>query len=857
MVQAEQGWGTLGIDRTVQGNPLLDGSRAVPGFGTHAPGRLVFALDGRCGYFRVRVQLDREVAYTKKGTVQFTILGDGRKLFDSGIIKSIDNAPPMEALVDVHGVRSLELVSGDGGDGFDSDHADWLDPQVTLGAAPQRGRASLDRIVEGKGIALRVDHSGRVVGIKLQSDKAYRSVQAGTTLLGETPIGEPRIVRTVAGGLEIDRNCAVGARWCHVTEKFQPEGPSIAWQVTITSPGPAWSVPISTVVRFADPANHKLWMAWNDPVATHPNLGMGDANIPWNDPLVAQPFRDRFLTYGETPVTNWWQGDNWWNGDIATLPLVSALDVRGNGGWSLIQSPEDPMPVAQITTGQSGWYSFNRINRRLGDGQPVSFNMLLVGHRADPRAALAAFVNRFPEFFDPPNPAVANFGGLGAYSGDERPLDAQAVDRLKRMDFKTMWKLSDDYAYMGMFVPPVTSADQTWTRLDDSGSPRNYKPASTSTRRLNDYAAMLKSNGFHLLSYFNAVEFGHDLVDVKLRTTAPELGVDVASPKAPTYLDSWKNPSIFLAEEMPDAPLRYDGVHTVEAWQGGWALDPGDAAFQSELLAQAGRYIKWVPDSEGVCIDRLDYTCQYNDSADDGVTFHDGKPSRALVNSWLSLMQRLGPIEHRAGKVIFANFMNPRLDMARQLDGVYAEFGDQPTVVNGLAFVCLNKPPIAWTRDEDKLSDDFFQRYLYLGAFPTAPYPTNNHCIQPSPEHDRCYLDYGPLFEALEGRKWVLGPGMASAEGRAKLNLFSVPGGYAVSVTFAGDATSVVVHLSHLAGLTNKATFQAIVPGQALPETLKARVRGDSATVRVPVLRGGGVLKIQGVRMGDLGRPSQ
>ncbi len=48
---------------------------------------------------------------------------------------------------------------------------------------------------------------------------------------------------------------------------------------------------------------------------------------------------------------------------------------------------------------------------------------------------------RYPAFFKPPNPRVQQMAGTGAYTGNEKPVDVQ---RLKRMDFSVVWKLSDD-----------------------------------------------------------------------------------------------------------------------------------------------------------------------------------------------------------------------------------------------------------------------------------------------------------------------------------------------------------------------------------------------------------------------------
>ena len=82
-----------------------------------------------------------------------------------------------------------------------------------------------------------------------------------------------------------------------------------------------------------------------------------------------------------------------------------------------------------------------------------------------------------------------------------------------------------------------------------------------------------------------------------------------------------------------------------------------------------------------------------------------------------------------------------------------------PGDFNAAALQCVLKPCMVWTPSEKTLQPDpdaYFQRHLQMGAFPTAPMPENDHTITPSAWADRQYLDYGPLFNALSGRKWVL-----------------------------------------------------------------------------------------------------
>ena len=120
---------------------------------------------------------------------------------------------------------------------------------------------------------------------------------------------------------------------------------------------------------------------------------------------------------------------------------------------------------------------------------------------------------RYPQYFDPINSKANEMAGCGAYSGDENPVD---VAQLKRMAFRVNWKLSDDFPYMGMFLPPLDDQDERWERSCDEACPPN-KPRWTSFRRLNDYARYMREQGFYVLNYFNVTEFGKNMKDAGAR----------------------------------------------------------------------------------------------------------------------------------------------------------------------------------------------------------------------------------------------------------------------------------------------------------------------------------------------------
>lgn len=127
------GWGNANANKTVENNPLTIGDQVFErGVGTHAPSDFVFRLDGKAQRFSALVGIDKEITASPNGRVrasaEFIVLGDGRELFNSGVMKS--TMPAKEVNVDLRGVKELRLIVTDGGDGMDYDHADWVTARI-------------------------------------------------------------------------------------------------------------------------------------------------------------------------------------------------------------------------------------------------------------------------------------------------------------------------------------------------------------------------------------------------------------------------------------------------------------------------------------------------------------------------------------------------------------------------------------------------------------------------------------------------------------------------------------------------------------------------------------------------------
>ncbi|HET6478430.1 MAG TPA: glycoside hydrolase family 97 catalytic domain-containing protein [Actinoplanes sp.] len=110
------------------GGPItVHGVTYAKGIGAHAPGTIEVWLGGACSSFTAAAGVDDEV--TGPGSVVFEVLGDGRPLASTPVIRAGDPATPLTA--DLAGVQILTLRSTDGGDGNSYDHADWGDATVS------------------------------------------------------------------------------------------------------------------------------------------------------------------------------------------------------------------------------------------------------------------------------------------------------------------------------------------------------------------------------------------------------------------------------------------------------------------------------------------------------------------------------------------------------------------------------------------------------------------------------------------------------------------------------------------------------------------------------------------------------
>jgi hypothetical protein len=120
------GWGTPQLNRSVLGTPLSIGGQGYQtGFGTCPFSRIEISFPANYKTFTGSCGIDDAMQnHGPLGSVVFKVLHGEKVLFESPLMRGRMKAADFS--VPVTGLTGLTLMVEDGGDGINSDHADWV-----------------------------------------------------------------------------------------------------------------------------------------------------------------------------------------------------------------------------------------------------------------------------------------------------------------------------------------------------------------------------------------------------------------------------------------------------------------------------------------------------------------------------------------------------------------------------------------------------------------------------------------------------------------------------------------------------------------------------------------------------------
>jgi alpha-galactosidase len=129
LTRMTSGWSLPKADLGVTDTPIsIGGKQFTRGAGTHAESKLRVDLGRKASRFFAQVGVDDSAG--GQGSVEFIVIGDGKLLWQSGLLTGGKAAMPVD--VNLSGVRVLALRVTDGGDGAGLDHADWADARIEM-----------------------------------------------------------------------------------------------------------------------------------------------------------------------------------------------------------------------------------------------------------------------------------------------------------------------------------------------------------------------------------------------------------------------------------------------------------------------------------------------------------------------------------------------------------------------------------------------------------------------------------------------------------------------------------------------------------------------------------------------------
>lgn len=435
------------------------------------------------------------------------------------------------------------------------------------------------------------------------------------------------------------------------------------------------------------------------------------------------------------------------------LPLISVMEPASDSAVTLALPADTNIPHLQFEWRNASTLRLRLEHRGMGGGKPSALKLLFFAHRADYRAALKAYSDRFPPYFKPVLPRGEFEGAFWYHHIQDHPDFGEMARQNVRFTWTSFW-----FTHLGDYLPdepewyPYTYAK--WWKL---GQPMNDE-------KIRAFILDMHRQKIGVFAYFNVTEYG---------------GYGGKSGNAETA-------DRILREKFADALMKDEKGKPIGTWEGALAMNArSNCALFPALADQLQRHVKRLPDLDGFVVDRLDWASRLDYGHDDGLTML-GK--RAVENMAGPVAEGVAEVcrqAHAAGWRVYVNQFW-RIEVLRDNDG----YCHEDDFVRGLGYLSPFRPAAAWNM-EKPYSGDLLQfeaqlkRRLQFAVFPQMiahQFPISQQA--PNPKAADLLEIYAPLFAALDGKTQVLEPHCVSVSGANDCNLFlDRAGNFVVPVT--------------------------------------------------------------------------
>jgi alpha-galactosidase len=290
----------------------LDGTVYQHGLGVPSQAEMWIDLKGQARQFTSTIGID-DARRTGRGSVAFEVWVDGKKSYDSGLIKSGDSAKKVS--LSLTGAKTMILYVSDAGDGGTDDVADWGDAAITFAQSATPPQAIAPPVDPAPPIAASHTVAPRINSPRVTGATPGRPFQFLIPASGQGPL--TFAAKNLPAGLTLDANTGI------ITGSLKAEGRT-AVDVTVTGPKGKASAVITIVggkdaLALTPPLGWNSWNVWGGIVDDAKVRAAADAIV--KSGLAAQGF-----TY--VNIDDAWEGPRDANGEITSnekFPNMKAL----------------------------------------------------------------------------------------------------------------------------------------------------------------------------------------------------------------------------------------------------------------------------------------------------------------------------------------------------------------------------------------------------------------------------------------------------------------------------------------------------------------------------------------------------
>jgi hypothetical protein len=216
--------------------------------------------------------------------------------------------------------------------------------------------------------------------------------------------------------------------------------------------------------------------------------------------------------------------------------------------------------------------------------------------------------------------------------------------------------------------------------------------------------------------------------------------------------------------------------------------------FGKHCLDQFNKLVETYPNIDGIFFDVYGRNYDIDFAHDDGLTMINNKPAYCLKFAFLRLMDKIDPIARAKGLVFSAN--KPEgLEFMRGIDSIMADEGSDEDRLEAMQYYGLYKPIIILDGGIATRAEGDFKKCLRLGMIyndldPDREMKARETTPEMREQATKALAAYGPLFNFLVGRTWVLTGDPVDLPEGIRGNIFRQPSGDYI-VTMVSDDRSI------------------------------------------------------------------